>query len=46
MIFDPYYWSKNRLDEFTKKIEPINNDGLKLSDGDIWSIKKYFVLDT
>lgn len=45
MIFDPYYWSKNRLDEFTKKIEPINNDGLKLSDGDIWSIKKYFVLD-
>ena len=45
MVFDPYDWSKIKLDEFIKKIEPIKNDGLKLSDGDIWSIKKYFVLD-
>jgi len=45
VIFDPYDWSKNRLDYFIKKIEPIKNDGLKLSDGDIWSIKKYFVID-
>lgn len=45
MVFDPYDWSKIKLDEFIKKIEPIKNDGLKLSDGDTWSIKKYFVLD-
>ncbi len=45
MKFDPYDWSKIRLNDFIKKIEPIKNDKLKLSEGDIWSIKKYFVID-
>lgn len=45
MTFDPYDWSKERLDDFIRKIESIKNDQLKLSDGDIWSIKKYFVID-
>ena len=45
MSFDPYDWSKTKLDEFIKKIAKIKDDKLITSPGDIWSIKKFFVLD-
>jgi hypothetical protein len=43
--FDPYIWTKDRLEKLLSKIEKIKKDGLKLSPGDIWSIKKFFVID-
>ena len=45
MPFDPYDWSKIKLEGFIKKIDKIKDDGLITSPGDIWSIKKFFVLD-
>lgn len=45
MSFDPYDWAKDRLDKLISKINTIKNDGLKLSPGDIWSIKKFLVID-
>jgi len=45
MTFDPYDWSKSKLEEFIKKINIIKKDELITSPGDIWSIKKFFVLD-
>ncbi|MEX0656258.1 MAG: three-Cys-motif partner protein TcmP [Nitrosopumilaceae archaeon] len=45
MAFDPYDWSKTKLEEFIKKIDKIKGDGLTTSPGDIWSIKKFFILD-
>lgn len=45
MPFDPYDWSKTKLDEYVRKIEKIKADELITSPGDIWSIKKFLVLD-
>ncbi|KAF6247510.1 hypothetical protein C6990_03380 [Nitrosopumilus sp. b3] len=43
--FDPYEWAKERLEKLISKIETIKKDGLKTSPGDVWSIKKFFVID-
>ena len=45
MSFDPYAWAKNRVEKLISKIDIIKKDGLKLSPGDIWSIKKFLVID-
>lgn len=45
MAFDPYVWSKKKIETFVEKIEPLKKDGLKTSPGQIWSIKKLLVLD-
>ena len=45
MSFDPYDWAKDRLDRLMPKIDIIKKDGLKLSPGDVWSIKKFMVID-
>lgn len=45
MTFDPYPWSKNRINTLEEKIDLIKNDGLKTSPGKIWSIKKLLILD-
>jgi three-Cys-motif partner protein len=43
--FDPYVWSKNRIKILVDKIQTLKNDGLDVSDGDVWSIKKLLLLD-
>jgi len=45
MTFDPYVWSKNKIEELVNKITIIKNDGQPVSPGQIWSIKKLLVLD-
>jgi hypothetical protein len=43
--FDPYDWSKKRINTLIDKISTIKNDGLSLSPGQIWSLKKLLFLD-
>lgn len=45
MTFDPYEWAKDRVDRLISKIETIKRDGSKLSPGDVWSIKKFLIID-
>ena len=45
MKSDPYLWAKDRISTLVNKIAPIKNDGLVVSPGQIWSIKKLLVLD-
>ncbi len=43
--FDPYNWSKTRIKTLVDKIQGIRNDGLDVSYGEVWSIKKHLLLD-
>ena len=43
--FVPYDWSKKRINTLVTKISSIKNDGLSVSPGAIWSIKKLLFLD-
>ncbi len=43
--FDPYNWSKTRITTLVDKIQSIKNDGLDVSYGEVWSIKKHLLLD-
>lgn len=43
--FDPYVWSKKRINTLVGKIGIIKDDGLSLSPGQIWSLKKLLFLD-
>lgn len=43
--FDPYDWSKKRINTLVNKISIIKNDGLSVSPGAIWSLKKLLFLD-
>lgn len=43
--FDPYDWSKKRINTLINKIYAIKDDGLSLSPGQIWSLKKLLFLD-
>lgn len=43
--FDPYDWTKERIAKLISKIDIIKKDGLKTSPGDVWSIKKFLVID-
>jgi len=45
MPFDPYDWTKNKIEDLVNKIAIIRNDGEPVSPGQIWSIKKLLVLD-
>ena len=42
---DPYDWSKRKIEFLVDKINPIKDDKMKTSPGQIWSIKKLLVLD-
>lgn len=42
---DPYEWSRQRITKIVEKINPIKNDGLVPSYGQVWSIKKLLALD-
>jgi len=42
---DYYEWSKEHIRYLYEKIQTMKNDKLKISPGDIWSIKKLLVLD-
>lgn len=44
-MFDPYDWTKNKINSFQVKISVISKDNLATSFGNIWSIKKHLVLD-
>ena len=44
MSFDPYEWAKIRVENLISKIDIIKKDGLKLSPGDVWSIKKFLII--
>lgn len=43
--FVPYDWSKKRINTLVNKISTIKNDGLSVSPGAIWSLKKLLFLD-
>ena len=43
--FVPYDWSKNRIKILVDGVQTLKNDGLNLSPGDLWSIKKLLLLD-
>lgn len=45
MVFDAYDWAKNRIRILVEQIFTIRDDNLKISPGQIWSIKKLLVLD-
>lgn|SRR5574338_154445 len=42
---DYYEWAKQHINQLYEQIQPIKNDNLKTSPGNIWSVKKLLFLD-